>query len=239
MTEWFEEWFGEEYLRLYPHRNEADAERLVALIGRTIGGARPGRVLDIACGAGRHARAFEALGYSVIGLDLSRILLTRAREVSRAPLVQGDIRWLPFRPGSADLTVNLFTSFGYFEADHDHQRALDEMLATVRPGGWFVLDFLNATWVRRTLVPTDTLSLDGTSVAVERRLEEGDRFVVKTITVPGGRRFRERVRLYERAELVRMVESARGRVRAQFGTYDGEPPADDRPRVVLFAEVGR
>jgi len=239
MTEWFEEWFGEEYLRLYPHRNEADAERLVGLITSTIDLRVPARVLDIACGAGRHARAFEALGHRVIGLDLSRPLLRRAREVCRAPLVQGDIRTLPFRSRSADLAVNLFTSFGYFESDQDHQRALAEMVATVRPEGWFVLDFLNAAWVRRTLVPNDTMSLDGIMVAVERRLEDGGRFVVKTITVPGGRRFRERVRLYERAELIAMLDAARGRVRAAFGSYDGEPPTEDRPRVVLFAEVGR
>ena len=34
MTEWFEEWFGEEYLQLYPHRDDADAERAVALSER-------------------------------------------------------------------------------------------------------------------------------------------------------------------------------------------------------------
>ena len=27
MTEWFEEWFGEEYLRLYPHRDEDEIEQ--------------------------------------------------------------------------------------------------------------------------------------------------------------------------------------------------------------------
>ena len=237
MTEWFEEWFGEEYLRLYPHRNEADAERLVGLIAKTIGEPRPRRVLDIACGAGRHARAFEALGIPVVGLDLSRPLLDRAKEVSRAALVQGDIRALPFRSGEADLAVNLFTSFGYFQTDRDHQQALDEMLETVRPGGWFVLDFLNATWVRRTLVPAETMWLDGTAGPVERRLEDDERFVVKTITVPTGRRFLERVRLYPRPELVRMLEASGAEVRVQYGSYDGEPPGDDRPRVVLFARV--
>ena len=43
-----------------------------------------------------------------------------------------------------DLTVSLFTSFGYFEHDEEHAAALREMVATLRPGGWFVIDFLNA-----------------------------------------------------------------------------------------------
>ncbi len=29
MTEWFEQWFGEEYLQLYPHRDDEDAARVV------------------------------------------------------------------------------------------------------------------------------------------------------------------------------------------------------------------
>ena len=55
MTEWFEEWFGEEYLQLYPHRDAAEAERAVALILDRVGFAPGWRVLDVACGAGRHA----------------------------------------------------------------------------------------------------------------------------------------------------------------------------------------
>src|SRR2546427_5228783 len=34
MTEWFEQWFGEEYHALYPHRDDEDARRAVALIRR-------------------------------------------------------------------------------------------------------------------------------------------------------------------------------------------------------------
>src|SRR6266850_155017 len=62
MTEWFEEWFGEEYLQLYPHRDAAEAERAVALILERTGFVPGWRVLDVACGAGRHARAPGAPG---------------------------------------------------------------------------------------------------------------------------------------------------------------------------------
>ena len=82
MTEWFEEWFGEEYLQLYPHRDDADAQRAVALIRESVG-LRPGwRVLDVACGAGRHAKAFRAAGARCVGLDLSATLLRLARQVA-------------------------------------------------------------------------------------------------------------------------------------------------------------
>jgi ubiquinone/menaquinone biosynthesis C-methylase UbiE len=152
--EWFEEWFGEDYLQLYPHRDDADADRAVALICRTVR-LQPGwRVLDVACGAGRHARAFVAAGARCVGLDLSATLLRLARQVTDAPLVRADMRQLAIRPASMDLTVNLFTSFGYFERDAEHTAALEEMVSTVRPGGWFVIDFLNPAAVRRRLVPS-------------------------------------------------------------------------------------
>src|SRR5574341_2565710 len=207
MAEWFEEWFGEEYLSLYPHRNEADADRLVGLIDQTLRLSAGTLVLDVACGPGRHARAFRARGYDVIGLDLSRHLLARARDVAQVPLVRADIRALPIRGRSVRLVVNLFTSFGYFEHDADHLRALREMVAAVEPGGWFVIDFLNPAWVKRTLVPAETAAwAEGEpAVRIERWLHDGGRFVIKTITVPDGRQFLERVRLYDRAELVAMV----------------------------------
>ena len=156
MTEWFEEWFGEEYLQLYPHRDFAEAERAVGLILDRVGFTAGWRVLDVACGAGRHARAFQAAGAHCIGLDLSAALLKVASEVTTAPLVRADMRALPVRAGSMDLTVNLFTSFGYFDHDAEHALALGEMVATLRPGGWFVIDFLNARSVRRKLVPRET-----------------------------------------------------------------------------------
>ena len=238
MTEWFEEWFGEEYLQLYPHRNDADAEQLVALIAAALPLPRAARVLDIACGAGRHARAFGARGLLPVGLDLSWALLLRARATAAIPVVRCDMRTLPIRPGTFDLAVNLFTSFGYFDDDADHQRALNEMVATVRRGGWFVLDFLNADRVRGALVPHECATLGGVEVRIERRLVQDDRYVLKTITTPDRRQFRERVRLFPAADLERMLERAGCRVAWRFGGYAGQPPSTDAPRVILIGAAG-
>ena len=60
-----------------------------------------------------------------------------------------------------DLTVSLFTSFGYFEHDEEHAPALREMVDTLRPGGWFVIDFLNAAAVRAQLIPHETSAGQG------------------------------------------------------------------------------
>jgi SAM-dependent methyltransferase len=237
MTEWFEEWFGEDYLRLYPHRDDADAQRAVELICRTVG-LEPGwRVLDVACGAGRHARAFVQAGARCFGLDLSATLLRLARQVTTAPLVRADMRQLPVRPASMDLTVNLFTSFGYFERDAEHAVALQEMTSTVRPGGWFVIDFLNPAAVRRQLIPEEVVELAGQTVRVTRSVSPDGRYVCKSIRAPVGRQYMERVRLFEPNQISHMLESAGVRVRHRFGDYAASPLAPDAPRTILLGQV--
>ncbi|MEE8477753.1 MAG: class I SAM-dependent methyltransferase [Gemmatimonadales bacterium] len=233
MAEWFEQWFGEEYLALYPHRDQADAEKAVALIERTIPWQPGMRVLDIASGPGRHAVALEARGVSPVGVDLSMALLRKAQEVTGSPLVRADMRHLPVRDESCDLALNLFTSFGYFGTDAEHRAALSGMIATLRHGGWFVLDFLQADLVRRTLVPEDHTILGGQAVHIRRRISDDDRYVVKEIDTGNGRVFEERVRLFSPAELESMLSTGLEIV-ARFGDYDGGPLTPDSPRAFLI-----
>jgi SAM-dependent methyltransferase len=236
MTEWFEDWFGEEYLRLYPHRDDEEAERAVALVIRATGFQPGWRVLDVACGAGRHARAFRAAGARCFGVDLSATLLRIAQTVTDAPLVRADMRALPIRPGSMDLTVNLFTSFGYFDRDAEHAAALGEMVATLRPGGWFVIDFLNPELVRRRLVPHEVMLLDGGKVHVTRAVSPDGHYVSKTIETPAGRRFTERVRLFGAAEIADMLDRAGVWVRRGFGDYDASGHDEHSPRTILVGQ---
>jgi SAM-dependent methyltransferase len=235
VTEWFEEWFGDDYLRLYPHRDDAEAERVVGLILDAVGYERGWRVLDVACGAGRHARAFRGAGARCVGVDLSAALLRVARRTTDAALVRADMRWLPIRPASMDLTVNLFTSFGYFERDEEHGAALAEMVGTVRAGGWFVIDFLNPDAVRATLVPQETVTLEGRQVRVARSVSPDGRFVCKTIQAPQ-RPYVERVRLFGPAEMAAMLLGAGLELRHQFGDYDGTPLKPNSPRSILIGQ---
>src|SRR5258708_35581400 len=90
---WYKEWFGEEYLGLYSHRDEQEAEAHVDFVERRLGEGWPRAVLDLACGAGRHTAALRRRGYRTLGVDLSLTLLVHARGL---PRVAGDMRCLPF-----------------------------------------------------------------------------------------------------------------------------------------------
>jgi SAM-dependent methyltransferase len=236
MPEWFEEWFGEEYLHLYPHRDDADADRIVSLLRRALPWQDGWRVLDVACGAGRHLAALARAGAVPVGFDLSTALLRRARTVTTRPLVRADMRFMPFRPRCMDLTVNLFTSFGYFAGDEEHADALGQMLATVRPGGWFVIDFLNAEHVRASLIPRETARYGGVEVQIQREITADRRFVRKSIQVADGRRFEERVRLLGAEDLERMITAHGARLVERFGDYAGGP-LPGGTRTILVARV--
>jgi SAM-dependent methyltransferase len=235
--DWFEDWFGEEYLALYEHRDHHEAREVVALIAEQMGEVGDAPVLDLACGAGRHQRTLCERGWWTVGLDLSPSLLRAARAEDRtAPLVRADMRELPFADESFVLVVNLFTSFGYFRDDAQHLRVLRDVARVVRPGGWFVLDYLHADQVRRSLVARDERTVGTVTVEQEREISADGRFVRKTITIGDlGRTFVERVRLFEPEELALLCTEAGFVVTSVLGDYDGSPMHPDAPRTILFA----
>ena len=237
MTDWFEEWFGEDYLRLYPHRDDEDARQAVELVSKLIN-LQGARVLDLACGQGRHSVHLAALGARVTGLDLSSALLARARERlgASARLVRGDMRDLPFRDRSFDVVVNLFTSFGYFAEERDDLRVLAEAARVLEPGGKLILDYFNAEVIKAQLVAREEKTVAGSRVQIARHISEDGRFVVKEMTPETGRSYTERVRLLAPADLEWLLTDARLRVRQRLGAYDGRTLGPDTPRAIFVAE---
>jgi len=237
---WYEGWFGSDaYDLVYDHRDEAEAEQLVNLVEREIDPDPGTHIVDIGCGRGRHARIFARRGYRVTGIDLSAAAIAEARERTQQELdvtfEQGDMRD-PVCDGCADGVVNLFTTFGYFEEDAENQQALAAMTTALRPGGWFLQDFLNAPQVIDTLQPNDTHTVNGITIEQQRWIEN-DRINKRiTITQNGQTEtYRESVRLFTRDELTAMYETVGLDLVATYGSYDGAPHTPESPRLILYA----
>lgn len=237
MSEWFERWFGEDYLKLYPHRDEEDAQRAIGLVGSRV--ALDGRrVLDLACGPGRHAVQLVEAGADVVGIDLSVALLDRARKGSPpfTSVVRGDMRALPFREPAFDVVVNLFTSFGYFKTDDEHMNVLTQIGRILVPEGNFMIDYLNADHVCANLVRAEETTVGGKAVSIQREIVENGRFVCKTMRVlDEGSTFVERVRLFGMAELTAMLAAAGLEVWDRLGDYEASVWSPASPRTILFA----
>jgi SAM-dependent methyltransferase len=232
---WYREWFGDEYLELYAHRGRDEAAEHVGFLLGALAPERPQRVLDLACGAGRHAENLRLRGVDAVGIDLSLTLLVRGADYLR---VAGDMRRLPFRAGAFDCVVNFFTSFGYFEDEAENQRVLDEIARVLARGGRFLIDLLNAAAAVANLKPRGESTTESVSAELERWYDPVQRRLNKRIRLRQAgaplRTFLESVRIYEPEEITRALEQAGLAVTERFGGFDREPYTRDSERLILL-----
>lgn len=235
---WWESWFGDEYLDLYPHRDLESARQEVAFALRKLP-PDPAPMLDLCCGSGRHASCLLERGIETFGLDYSAPLLELARERAERPrLVRGDMRALPFADGAFLSVVNFFTSFGYFVTDADNASVVLEIERVLRPGGQVLCDTFGLEHVLSRLVPEERRRSHGREYRIRRWWNADARRVEKEIEVRQGGSsalFRESVRGYSEPELVGLFEKAGLEVESAWGDFDGAPFGCDSPRLIVLA----
>lgn len=239
---WYKDWFGEEYLELYSHRDESEAEAHVDFVERGLGGGqKPRAVLDLACGSGRHTAVLRRRGYRALGVDLSLTFLARMKERGLPP-VAGDMRCLPFVDESFDWVLNFFTSFGYFERERENFRVLEEIVRILTPGGRFLIDLMNPGPVLENLKPRDEQEMDGRRAVIERWYDPATQRVNKRIVVETPaetlgdrpRTFGESVRLYQPEEVTIGLRWAGLEVDGLYGNFQGDPYERDSERLILL-----
>jgi ubiquinone/menaquinone biosynthesis C-methylase UbiE len=149
------------------------------------------------------------------------------------------MRAIPFLDGSFAAVVCLFSSFGYFENEAEHQAALDEIERVLAPGGAALLDLMDPDTVRYKLELQSVDLVDGKLIEVERALVQGGRRVDKQIRIVRDgtqtQAWSESVRLFTGEELQAMVTRSRLRLEATYGDFDGRPhePGETRRLIVL------
>lgn len=199
-------------------------------------------MLDLACGKGRHALYMSRFGYQVTGLDISESSIAFARNFEHEGLdfFQHDMR-KPFRINYFDFIFNFFTSFGYFKTEQEHLQTLRNVERGLRPGGLFVLDFMNAQKVIRNLVQGEIKVLDNITFSIQRHVHDGK--IIKTITLNDQGRemtFEEQVNGFDLTVLRSMFGSARLEIIGQYGSYDLDDfDPDESDRLILFGRKSK
>lgn len=243
MSQWFEESFGEDYLLVYKHRSKQDASFEVEQIMRWLHLSERDLILDLCCGTGRHTISLARQQLHVVGVDLSKTLLSHAvrdAEDLQIPFVHGDMRRLPFVDQSFTVVLNLFTSFGYFTEDENNEQVLREIARVLKPGGRFLIDFMNRETVKEKLVPVSERTEEGIHIREVRKID-GD-YVHKQITVTderGERHYRERVKMYTREQMESMMNRAGLITEWVAGNFHGETYHLLSDRMIFIGRVSK
>jgi len=246
--DWYRKAFAEDYLWLYSHRSEKEARSQVK-VARKLLPFKPGqKIIDIACGAGRHMLPFARAGARMTGIDLSKPLLTIARqrfrdEGMKAVVRCGDMRELSYRAKFDGATI-WFTSIGYFPTVSEDQKVINGLAAALKPEGWWWIDLPNPVYLEAYLVRFSERVRHGPNgkakIAEKRRISGGR--VRKTMIISdsaGTRRYEESVRLYRPEKFGNLVRKAGLTTDGILGDYDGSPLTIDAPRQIWYGRKAR
>ena len=171
---WFESWFDTEYYHiLYKERNDEEAQLLMDNLTHYLNLPEDAKILDLACGKGRHAIYLNSLDFDVTGADLSENSIAEASKFANDKLhfKVHDMRE-PFEE-KYDAIFNLFTSFGYFEDNADNYKTIKAIHDSLTETGFAVIDFMNVDYVLENLVADEVKSVDGIDFHIKRYLKDG------------------------------------------------------------------
>ncbi len=168
-SNWFASWFDSPYYHiLYKDRNYREAQIFMDNLTHYLNLPEKAKVLDLACGKGRHSIYLNQLGYNVIGADLSENSIAEAnKNVNEHLHFQVHDMREPF-DDKFDAIFNLFTSFGYFENDDDNIKTLIAIKNSLTEYGFAVIDFMNVNQVIPNLIPEETKTVDGIDFFIKR-----------------------------------------------------------------------
>ena len=237
---WFETWFDTAYYHLlYNNRNDEEAQRFISNLVRFLKLSPDAKVLDVACGKGRHSRYLAHLGYTTTGVDLSCQSIDAANKdlLPNLNFEVWDMRKV-YKESTFDLVVNLFSSFGYFDNEQDDQNAICAMAGDLKPGGKLVMDYMNAEYILKIMKPRDIINRGEVQFHIKKKLEGG--FIKKDIEfLAEGQNlhFQEQLKVIKPEQFQKLFAGAGLTIKLVFGNYDLEPfDSSKSMRQVIIAE---
>ena len=239
-NDWFATWFDTKYYHLlYQDRDDVEAKNFIENLSRILTIPSDSKVLDLACGKGRHSIVLNSLGYDVVGYDLSEESIHDAQkhENDRLKFSVHDMRQ-PFSDGQFQSVFNLFTSFGYFNSIADNTQVLTNIKASLKPKGYLVIDFMNVKKVIQSLVPIEEKIIDGIRFCINRSYSNSH--ITKRIDVldDGNKlRFEESVQTIDLDQFTHLLTDCDFDIIRTFGDFTlSEFDEKESDRLIIIAQ---
>lgn len=235
--EWFASWFDSPFYHiLYKDRDYAEAQLFMDNLTNYLNLPEGGKILDLACGKGRHSIYLNSVGFDVTGVDLSENSIAHAKQFENETLhFEVHDMCKPYSQ-QFDAVFNLFTSFGYFKNEEDNLKTIEAIKSNLNEYGFGVIDFMNSEYVIDNLVPEDVKVVDGIAFHQKRRVQDG--YIIKDISFSVDDEdysFQERVRGFTLAEFEELFEKAGVYLLDVFGDYKlGKFHANKSERLIMI-----
>jgi SAM-dependent methyltransferase len=249
--------FPELYLPILEARKEAgskEAERLSKILSEA--GVQRGKILDLACGIGRHSIPLAKLGYEVVGYDLSPLFVERARtwaaeeglDKSKLRFYEGDLKEVGGVLSSKNETgfnvvLNMFSSLGSYGEEED-SRMIRDVHAVSAPRCLLLIETLNRDFLLKRFQ-----SFGIHRISQKLRLLDLAKFNLETSTLEDNWRFYTEMpdgnlrleldlqvtgRVYALHELRKLVTDAGWRYIESYGSIMAPGPVSpDSPSIVM------
>ena len=236
-TKWYASWFDTPYYHLlYKERDQGEAQAFMDNLTNHLKIPKGGKILDLACGKGRHSRYLNSIGYNVTGVDLSINSIAFAKQFENERLHFDVHNMCKPYSDTFDAVFNLFTSFGYFDNDENNLKTIEAIKSDLADSGFGVIDFMNSKYVIDHLVNEDNKTIDGITFNQKRYVEDG--FVKKDILFSAQgeeHNYQERVRAFTLEDFKVLFEKAGVHLLDVFGDYKLNPFNElDSERLIMI-----
>ena len=163
------DWFDSDYYHvLYKHRDYNEARNFIDNIVEYLDLKKGSKILDLACGIGRHSIYLDKIGFKVVGTDKSPNNIKKAKASDNQFLSFLQMEMIDDTNHKYDVIFNLFTSFGY--VNHDYNlKTIKNIERQLKDDGIVVIDFMNTLFVKNNLVIEETKVIDDLSFKIKRR----------------------------------------------------------------------
>ncbi len=239
---WYKDWFNSPfYHKLYFERDEKEAEAFIKKLLAYLKPPAGSRMLDVACGKGRHSKTLAAPGFIVTGIDISPDSIAYAKQFEKENLdfFVHDMR-LPFWGNYFNYAFNFFTSFGYFKTRREHNDAIRTISKSLKPGGIFVIDYLNTHYAEDHIVHNEEKLLDGTAYRILRWHDDHHFFKKIVVDDPSLKEpvaYTEKVAKFTLGDFTDMLAFQDMQVQEVFGDYQFHKyHVKETPRLILVAK---
>lgn len=239
---WFKDWFNSPYYhQLYFNRDKTEAAAFINKLIEYLKPAPGSTMLDVACGKGRHSMQLAGKGFDVTGIDLSAGSIYEAlkNESDNLHFYQHDMR-LPFWIRYFDYAFNFFTSFGYFRTQREHDNAIHCIATALKPGGCFVMDYLNVHYSEDHTVHNIEKEIEGVNYIITKWYDEHHfykKIIVEDEAMEEPLIYTEKVAKFSLGDFTDMFAYQGLQIQEVYGDYDFKSyDVKKSPRLIMIAK---